>query len=466
MRRLCLLMLSLGCTRADGASAAIGTANPIRIDEHAPDGTWVIACQARVDTDGQPGTSVEYSLHGDRGDRLVPYLIYDAGPGLEIGAFANQSPDGHWLAVVRGGKLELHDAVHRRSVELVDADTEDDAGLDYHSRVASFANTRMIYFRKVKGRDVVVVRELASGAERVVDVPGTMWRADVDPAGRWARLRVFRTDDNGDGKIEWADRGLVQLHGCFQGDPHALAYRAMTPHEEDTPTTLWLDLASGKLVADPTIVHAVGDGLLRQLADGSLTLDNAKLVPAACHAKILGIAVTPPRVIVACGKTGADKGTLGVYGPKLAVTDPHPGDYKDPTFGPVRPSGRHLCPMYSDVCIDVTTGAVTSLGGGVSVWHQTGDLAFVFESAKERVFVWDAAAGARTAFPQLKDSFPDVGDTLASIAGEHYDWVHNVHLGKASEWIHVTDTRGRVLVGPPQTQPNHLPDGPVHWEKR
>jgi hypothetical protein len=74
--------------------------------------------------------------------------------------------------------------------------------------------------------------------------------------------------------------------------------------------------------------------------------------------------------------------------------------------------------------------------------------------------------GRRTAFPQLKDSFPDVSDTLASIAGEHYDWVHNVHIGKASEWIHVTDTRGRVLVGPPQRQPNHLPDGPVHWEKR
>ena len=56
-------------------------------------------------------------------------------------------------------------------------------------------------------------------------------------------------------------------------------------------------------------------------------------------------------------KNGADKGTLGIYGPKVAITDPHPTGYKDPLFGPIRPTGHHLCPRFDDFCVDIATGA-------------------------------------------------------------------------------------------------------------
>lgn len=476
MRHALLLVIALASPRA---TAPIGTAHPIHVVEHAPDGSWLVVCQARSDTNHDGSTSVEYSLHGDRGDRFAAYVIHGGGPGTEIHAFANQSPDGHWVAVVRGGKLELHDASGRQRVVLPDADVEDDAGLDDKNRVTSFANDRMVYFRKVRGRDVVVVRELATGAERVVDVRGVMWRADVDPAGRWAKLRVLRVDTNRDGKIEWPDRGWVELHGCFQGDPHGLMNRRLgfdgKQRVDDEVTTVWLDLVTGKVVEDSTIAYAVGDALLRRKADSSLTLDGAPLVPAACNAKILGITATPPRVVVACGKPDPEalphsaKGTLGVYGPKFAVSDPHVTAYDDPQFGPVRPTGKHLCPVFDDFCVDVTTGAVATLGTDVSVWHQTGDLAFVLEHKTEMSFVWNAAAGRRTAFPRMHDSYPDVTDMMVIIGGfdgERYDWVHDVHLGKATEWIHAIDTNGHVLVGPAQAQANTFPDGPLHWETR
>jgi hypothetical protein len=69
----------------------------------------------------------------------------------------------------------------------------------------------------------------------------------------------------------------------------------------------------------------------------------------------------------------------------------------------------------------------------------------------------------------MHDSYPDVSDMMVIIGGfdgERYDWVHDVHLGKAKEWIHAIDTNGHVLVGPAQAQANTFPDGPLHWETR
>jgi integrase len=63
--------------------------------------------------------------------------------------------------------------------------------------------------KKRAPKEYPVEPELATGAERVVDVRGVMWRADVDPAGRWAKLRVLRVDTNRDGKI-----GAIPDRGC------------------------------------------------------------------------------------------------------------------------------------------------------------------------------------------------------------------------------------------------------------
>jgi hypothetical protein len=470
MRTCAIVVLALTWAGTGSAaptrSAPIGTAHPIRIDEHAPDGSWLIACQARKDTDGKPGLVVEVDLHGHRGDTLAPYLIWGSGAGTPIDAFANQTPDGRWLAVVRDGKLELHDAKARTSVVLAGANTEDDGASEQTSRVTSFAaaGNRMVYFRKSRDRDLVVIRELATGAEHVVDIPGLVWRADVDRAGRWAKLRVMRADTDGDGQIDWAFRnGWIGLRSCFQRDPH------MRHTMGDTPVTVWLDLVSGAIVEDPTIVHALGDRLLRVRADHAITLDGAELVPAACHAKILALAVSPPRVVVACGKPGVETGTVGIFGPKLAVATTQPTKYDDPLFGPHLVDGAHVCPRHADWCVELATGKITRLPGkSVSVWGHHGELAFVLDHDREISYVWDPAAGAQRPFTAPRDSFPDVHGALVIIGeleADRYDWVRNKRIGKADEYIYGHDTAGRVLVGRKSADNRRAP-GPLYWEAR
>src|SRR5262245_21794783 len=59
---------------ATSADRLIGTAHPVMVDEIADDGSWMVLCQARHDTDGDGTISVGFGMHGAAyGDRLDPY---------------------------------------------------------------------------------------------------------------------------------------------------------------------------------------------------------------------------------------------------------------------------------------------------------------------------------------------------------------------------------------------------------
>ena len=173
------------------ADGSIGTAHPILVEQIAHDGSWLVVCQARRDTNGDGKIKVGYGMHGDTfGDRLDPFLVFGSGTGTPIDAFVAHDDDGAWFAVIRGGVLELFDARRQRGIQLRDADVRDDGNPFGEARGASIAadGTRMIYFRHGRDGDRIVIRELASGRERAVAVDGALWRAWVDDDGRWARL--------------------------------------------------------------------------------------------------------------------------------------------------------------------------------------------------------------------------------------------------------------------------------------
>src|SRR5689334_16898306 len=82
-------------------SGPIGTDGAIVIEASDPDGRWVVACQARTDTNGDGKVEVNIGLHGDTfGDAMTPYLVVGTGAGEAIDAFVDQSSDGAWLAAV------------------------------------------------------------------------------------------------------------------------------------------------------------------------------------------------------------------------------------------------------------------------------------------------------------------------------------------------------------------------------
>jgi hypothetical protein len=213
----------------------IGTPHPVLVEELAVDGSWLVICQARADTNGDGKIEVGVGFHGDMfGDKMSPYLVLGGGPGVAIDSYVT-SVDG-WVAIVRDGKLEVVDAASHKRVALPGADVRDDNIPFAGSRVAALGGGRMIYFRG----DRVILRELASGREHELTVDGTPWRAEIDTHGTWARIAVIPK-----GQPWPALNTTLAPRGC-RG--RALAY-STTGDLEGKSTVRWLDVAHAAFVA-------------------------------------------------------------------------------------------------------------------------------------------------------------------------------------------------------------------------
>jgi len=201
-----IIMAAPAATAADPApGSAIGTAGPLVVLGHAPDRRWVAFCQAREDTDGDGHLGVRVGFHGEtQGDALRPYIAVGDGPGTPIDDFVGATPDGRVVALVEGGRLLLWDTVTNVRVDLsaTGATLPEDGGSlgpgGFDPR-----GTRFLYYDGDGPHRRAVVRDLASGEERVVDHGiGNLYRAALADGGEhvfvwtWptgAKLRLPRT---------------------------------------------------------------------------------------------------------------------------------------------------------------------------------------------------------------------------------------------------------------------------------
>lgn len=113
-------------------------------------------------------------------------------------------------------------------------------------RAASISNAaeRMVYFRD---HQTMIVRELATGTEKAVTVPGAkLWRVEVEPLGHWALVYAVLKDTDGDGKRSWPTvRTSLSARGC-RGP---IGSYSTGGWGGDKPEKLWLDLSAGKISA-------------------------------------------------------------------------------------------------------------------------------------------------------------------------------------------------------------------------
>ena len=199
------------------SGAIVGTAHPIVIEAVARDGAWVVICQARKDTNGDGEIEVNVGYHGDTwGDSFEPYVVRGAGEGEPIDSLVGYTRDGRWLVALRAGELAVLDVTTGLWQELPGADVRDDGVPLGPSRVASVARGGdvMTYFRD---DETIVIRELSSGAEKVVKVPGArVWRVELEPSGLWARAYVMKTDTDKDGKLTRAE--IDQAHAARRAE--------------------------------------------------------------------------------------------------------------------------------------------------------------------------------------------------------------------------------------------------------
>lgn len=445
---------------------SIGTAHPIGGYAAAADGRWLILCQARADTDHDGRIDVTYDIHVTSGDRLLPYLVLGSGAGMQIDYLAARSARGDWLAVVRHGQLELIEAAtyHRWVLPGVDL-VHDRLWTDQHNvRSVSIAasGTRMTYLRKDGDHDVIVIRDLPSGAERVVSVTGMLWRATVDPAGRWARVQVMRSDTDGDGKIEWpGGPSPVALGGCGSDIIHH-----RDPTDGDRPTVLWLDLASGALVDDPDVVGVVGDDLLRRRRDGSLVLGRDVLPGPRCPTEITGVIASPPRVIVACRARGGrqsqdSRAPLEILGPGFHKQT-HRTEY---LFGEDHVSRQDRFELIDDKVPDRLTFVDLVTGDEITVptpYVYTHDQ-FVVMRLPDDWAVFDLIKRSQTAL-HARGGFGNYSGPIVEIGASRYDVRTGKRIGAVTDEIVLVDDHGRVLLGPGvKTPAGHFSPGPLRW---
>lgn len=182
--------------------AELGTDDPLAIQAVDPAGRWVVACQARVDTDGDGVVRVGAGYHGDLyGDELLPWLMEGEGPGEALEDWIGSSPSGDHLLFLREGGLVLRQVDTGQEWPL-DADTRVDPSPLGPHRVASFdeAGERLVYFHA--DQRTARLRHLSSGEEVVLDPgEGLPYRAWFD--GDWIVVEIVTEDTDEDGTLSW-----------------------------------------------------------------------------------------------------------------------------------------------------------------------------------------------------------------------------------------------------------------------
>jgi len=310
------------------ADGSIGTPHPVLLQEVAEDGSWLVICQARKDTDRDGTIEVGVGFHGNVwGDAMRPYVVFGSGDGVEIERLVTRDQDDKQLVYVRGGRLYLSDATGHATA-LRDADVRDDAVPSAEARPATMTadGTRMLYFRHGK-KDQIVIREIASGSERIVDVDHPIWRASIALDGHWARIAAMRrgasfpiaqTDEAG-GACH--GRALASSDAGLAGDP---------------PIELWLDVDHGAFVAPTKVPGDVREDIGRRPHHGRREIA-AKLASAVYCAETCTDGATGKKIALPKGRVvdsyGAfvlieAKAGLIVFDAVVKTATPFPGKGK------------------------------------------------------------------------------------------------------------------------------------------
>ena len=303
---------------ARGREGVFGTDHPVVLEAAAPDGRWLSICQAREDTNGDGQTAVDYDGHHgyNMGDALRPYLVVGGGPGHAFDELLGHDPTGRYVAIREGLCLALVDTVERTATTLPDADVRDHHRWYGQHRAVSFsaAGDRLLYFRGDASGGHVVVRSLPDGRETAIQPgPGLLWRAALDPAGRWV---VIKSVLGG----RWPAAGVTMAPRSCRG--------WLYEHGDDDPADLVIRLApatGGPPREIPGLAMPLGDEMLVRAADGAIVAQapggqTRVAVAASCRGRVVHADAARKLVVAACAsdRDAHERVPLTFHGPGMA----------------------------------------------------------------------------------------------------------------------------------------------------
>lgn len=471
------------------SSGVYGTPHPFLFQGAAPDGRWLLACQAREDSNGDGRIEAAFDGHGDLvGDAMQEYLFLEPGPGMPISnVLASDPPTRRHLVLVRDGKLVLLDAWEREETVLAPRVS---SGMPLQ---ASFSEDgrRLLYVRPVERGVEAVVRDMKTGAERVLDVgAGVLGRAELDPTGHWAVFDVLERDTSGDGKLTWAlEQGTLVMASCR--DPVTVSASV----EGDRPVRRYRRVDGGELRQGEDIVRPLGAaGLLRRAADGALVVEDASgqkktWVPASCNARLVYADAFRGQLAVAC-RRGEARAPLELYGPDFRVEL----GWMQPANAPERPLPSVLPvrlvevqayndehPVLGATLLDLERRALQRLP--YSLQHpQQGPHALLQESdgkpfreegtPRPRLVLWNVDTGKKTVVGEPEGFAARYAGDLLFYSGWLVDLGRGRVLGRLEEQPLAIDSRGRALRLAQATAVRFgaepagalAPQGPARWE--
>lgn len=146
----------------------MGTPHPLLVQGGSDRFSWLVACQARRDTDSDGRIQVLIGQHGETlGDQLSPYFMVAEGPGERIDRYIGSSRSGRFVAFEQYSQVFVFDALTKTRSEVTQlgaSSRKDDNPTLSDPSVAFSPGHRLAFVRKRPGRYEVVLVDLETNA--------------------------------------------------------------------------------------------------------------------------------------------------------------------------------------------------------------------------------------------------------------------------------------------------------------
>ncbi len=456
----------------------IGTPHPFIFQSAAMDGRWVVACQAREDTNNDGKVEVRYGHHGDTiGDAVAPYLFLEPGAGERLEDVLLSDPTDRYLVVVRGGSLRLLDTHTRQDTELAASGTYPESRTPGSALPVSFSRDgkRLLLVRGGPDqKNQAVLIHLEDGRQQVVPHgSGELGQAALSDEGAWAVFGVLTRDTDGDGKLTWPRRKTSLSPRFCRGPIMSYSQYGFTG---DKPDFVLGRVTGGPLYPLSDILRSVGDAVLRRDEQGALFVENAQgqrteWVPASCRGTLFQVDLEREQLLVACAAQG---NTLELHGARvhqsfgLSVEPPRRESLSaEPTrLYPVTPAsqsgGASAQPTQHVVDLEKRTLQPMPVPGEVHYTEGTRTLVVQESEQERRLWFVDVATGEKRELGKQEESGLEISGNFVNAGGLLVDMSTGQLVGPVGAGVVALDNQGRVLrIGSGEEEQAAL--GPAQW---
>jgi hypothetical protein len=459
----------------EGSLAELADAVPVTLVAAGRTGRYLAYCAARNDSNGDGKLEVRVDVAGAlTGDTLTPELLLGGGEPEPIDDLLAQDPSGRYLVTRQHKKVLLRDALTHGAVDLgaLGFDDRDDV-LPYrqHRALAFDARGEMLaYARKAADRVDIVLRDLGSGAERVVSgLSGEPYRFRFDGTGETLVVSTIASDTSENGRFEWPYRKRTTPRLVCQG---SVPRFGVHPELGDRPVAFLVSRATAAAELAPDLAIPLGKKLVTRGPDGTLSLagpgGRRVLRAGDCAGRVLLADAARELLLIACtGGKNPQRAAVELVGPGSRL---ELGVELQPTAvdrWPERATRLHpLYPGSEALLVDLELRTKHPLTPGDQVILTAGARALVRRGRK--LLFFDADTRRETPLPGDLPRLPNVLVTspMAMIGARVFDVEKGIELGTASDRALAITPKGEVLAAEGgAVTTTLLSRGPLRWTR-